>query len=168
MLDKFDRFLNFFITQDRQNGSENLLLHHAELRIWTQDQGRRNLSCGGFEGFPIRVDADDFRSVLPGFLDHPVQTCKMIRRNDRSVIRIVVQTGISFFDEGLEQFDEIMKLCPFHKNIVRSNTDLSGVCQFSENNPFRSPFQVRTGADQGGGLTSEFQGQRRQVFRCRV
>ena len=71
----------------------------------------------------------------------------MICRNDRSVIRIVVQTGISFFDVGLEHFDEIMKLCPFHKNIVRSNTDLSGVGQFSENNPFRSPFQVRIGAD---------------------
>ena len=87
----------------------------------------------------------------------------MICRNDRSVIRIVVQTGVSFFAVDLEQFDEIMKLCPFHKNIVRSNTDLSGVCQFSENNPFRSPFQVRPGADQGGGLSSEFQGQWYQV-----
>ncbi|MCY1424954.1 hypothetical protein D9M71_407270 [compost metagenome] len=168
-IDVGDHFLNVAVRLDRQQRTEELVLHDLELVARVIEQGRHDLVMGlACEILAGRVHFDQLDSRLARFGQVALQALKMARIDDRGVVRVVLEGREQLGNRGFSNGDEFRQFFFGHKHIVRCQADLPGVVQLAGNNLVNGGCKVGGAGDDGRRLATQFQGHGYQVFSSRA
>ena len=150
---------------ERQDGAEDLFLHHAHGVGGAQHQGRGHLAGGGVrQGLASGLQLDHGGTLGAGVVQQGLQTLEVALADDGGVVGVGVQRGEHARHEGAGVRHEGVLRAGGQHHIVGRDADLAGVEGFDGEDALGGGLQVGIGVDQHGGLAAQLQRDRHEVF----
>ncbi|MNJ50619.1 hypothetical protein D3C77_458980 [compost metagenome] len=110
------------------------------------------------------IQFDQFHPCLACFVQVAVQTIEMTCIDDRGVVLVVPECGVKCGNHFFYRRNERLLQLLGHEYIVRRQTDLTGVMQFSGHDFADRRFQIGGAGNDGGRLATQLQCHGYQIF----
>ena len=155
---KADRLIDRIVGDDRENRSEDLLLHDGRGFDHIDQEGR---------GDPFAFGIDLSAVGESAILEEGNEPIERGIGDDRGIIRIVQRIqSPQVFDRIFQTVEKLGKDFPFDQHVVGGDACLSGIKRLSPDDPLGGESEVGGSVDDRRAFASEFQGDGRQVFAC--
>ena len=147
------------IRHDRQERTEDFLLHHLHLVVDLQQQ-----AMGHASALALLIQRDQACAFGAGIGFQMLQARQLPLVDDGCVVRVIAQRRIKTVHHLTIRINKSADPVFRHQHVIRGDTGLSRIQAFAPGDALGGVLERYVGRDNGRGFAPQFQRDRRQVF----